>query len=297
MLLEDRNAPPEEKKRSLLHLAVTILLVLAGLFWISLFTLSGIGGKSDALEAGAEDYLRRATGMEASVGDFGYIHFYPDIKVDMGDIKLSEKKGVDPSITAGSFRYEMSFWDLFFFRYRIAALEITDMRVKQGLATRHDVRFERIALEGSALTVTGAYGEDSFRATLAMEEKAAAGGRKFFKRPEKSALKLESPFLNLEGHMSAAEGGGMQMDLTSIGMPEKMLEGRLVVVKPGKKGTPEVSGSLKSVGDPEKAAAAVAGLYCLLAANPDMKMFRERSQKVTVDGRKLGEMAEDVSCP
>jgi hypothetical protein len=292
--IKEMERQQETKLRRRLRRVFRVSLVILALFGLSLLALNAVGGRGDALKQGAQDFLRQISGMEPSIGRFDGVTFFPSVSGNMGDIVL---KAGEEKIRIGGLKFSIGFWDVMFSTGRIRDFEITDARAAPGLYTAQAVTLDRIWIDRDAksprlarLTAQGKYGNDPFTVTLGLEARARGEGTFIFSRPWESAFHGESPFLNFDGVLSR-QGGKMRFDFSSIGTPDKTLEGSVSIGKG--KGGAMLSADLKSAGDRDTAVSGLQKTYCALAV----------PGKPLIPGLSLGDIMIDgapavfLSCP
>lgn len=287
---EKKQKQPLTKARRRLRLAFRIVLILGAMFGLSLVFMNVMGGESDSLRAGVQDYLRGATGLQAEIGRFDGVTFFPEAGISAGDIVFRPDAGAAPVATIGSLDFVMGFWDVFFRRGRLRVLEVKDAHIDAGMITARALDITRIGIDMNGesagvarLSAAGAYGGAPFLMTVAMDTRSRGAGRQDFSRPESSTISVDFPFLKTEGVMSRARGGGLQFDFGSIGKPEGIAKGR-VLLKRGYDGT-FLSLDLSSSAGGDKAVAALEEIYC--AFKPPGRALWEgiKIEAITVDGQ------------
>ena len=244
MFYEDdkKIRPPATKLRRRVRLGFRVVVVVAVMFGFSLLIMNALGGSSDVLRSGVQDYLRSASGMEAEIGKFEGVTFFPEVSVAISDISFRREVEKDPVATVGSMNFSMGFWDVFFRRERIRVLEVKNVHFDAGVLTVRPLDIERIGMDVnnenkkmSRLAVTGMYGEAPFSIGMVMDARDIGGGRMDFHRAAEAAVTVDFPFLKIDGVSRRARGGGLQFDFSSIGTPEKILEGQVVLWRSGEK--------------------------------------------------------------
>jgi hypothetical protein len=117
-------------KRALVLIAK--LSLFASLFFFVIFSvLANIGGNSDVLRGSIERYVSEGTGYKTHVGTLNSMQFFPDIVIDIQDLKL-ENSDHQTVIAADKFKIAFSFFDVLFSRSRFRALEIENFSVAPG---------------------------------------------------------------------------------------------------------------------------------------------------------------------
>jgi len=233
---EKKLKPEPTKLRRRVRLALIILVVMACFFGVGLVILSAMGGSGETLRLGAQDYLRQATGLEPNIGQLDNVTFFPEVSISMKDITFKKIDGDDNVASVGSFDFSMSFWDVLFARRRIRSLEVQKIHIDAGVMVLRTLDVERMGIDLSKensgfarLLMRGRYGADPFHATLALAERDLKGGKKSFQRRKKSDFLIDFPFVNLKGFISPMRGGGIQINITALGAPEKILSGQVNV--------------------------------------------------------------------
>ncbi len=192
MIAAERAAETRWKK--ILRRVVKWSLIIGGLFFLVLFILSGLGGKSESLKKGLEQYLMQSTGLVPVVGTLNGILFFPVMTLDGDAIGLykpipNAKPVKDLPLPHGAevisvehFDVGMAFWDMFFARRLIRALNVKNLKFESGAIDKRPLllRSARLDLkaykDGPALTVDGQYGDKEMKATLQMQRKGLSYG-------------------------------------------------------------------------------------------------------------------------
>lgn len=192
MIAEERAAEPRWKKR--LRLAVKIVFYAGCLFFLSLFILSGLGGKNDSLKKGLEQYLIQASGMVPEVGTLNGVTFFPIMSMNADNIVLYKPQpNVKPvkdmplphggkTASAGHMAIDIAFWDMFFSRRLIRNLDIRDLRFEAGSVDENALSFSTIRLDpkgykdGPAIVANGHHGNAAIKAVLQMEKTGRSYG-------------------------------------------------------------------------------------------------------------------------
>ncbi|HEY8191015.1 MAG TPA: hypothetical protein VIG74_01220, partial [Alphaproteobacteria bacterium] len=249
-----------------LRLSFRVFLVVALLSSLSLLALNMVGGNGPALKQGVEDYLRQITGMEPAIGRFDRISFFPSVSGDLGDIHFGPG---GEQLRIGGLKFSMGFWDIMFSTGRVRDLEITDAWAPPGLYARDAISFDRIGIDpveddpdAALLSAQGKYGPDPFTIKLGLHRKARGDGRSVYSRTGKSSIHGESPFLTFAGAM-ARDHGRMKFSFSSIGAPDKILEG--IAYIGNEKGQAVLSADLKSAVARDEAIKSLHYVYCRVA--------------------------------
>lgn len=233
---EEKLKTPPTRRRRVLRLAFRIVMVFAVMCALSIGLLSALGGSGEALRGGAEDYLERVTGLEASIGEFRSVTFFPLVSASFGNVVFrGPEKGAQggaPVARLGSFDFAMNFWDVFFSRGRIRALEVKDFHADAGTFAARAIDIGHAGIEihekegaQARLAATGAYGGEPLFFSVDLEAHDIGGGLKDFRRAENGHVVLDLPFLKLDGTMRQPVTGGAEIQFNSIGAPEKIMEG------------------------------------------------------------------------
>ena len=287
---EKKLKPPLTKTRRRLRLALRVVLIIGAMFGLSLVFMNVLGGSSDSLRAGVQDYLRGATGLQADIGRFEGVTFFPEAGIAVGDVTFRLDAGATSVATVGSLNLVMGFWDIFFRLGRIRVLEVKDAHFDADVITARALEIKRIGIDiyendrGAArLAVEGVYGGAPFSMTVAMSADDIGGGRQAFRLSGSSAITVDFLFLKMAGTMSRARGGGLLFDFSSIGTSEDVVKGQ-AVLKRGRDGI-NLTLDLASVAGVDKAAAALEKIYCAFKPSGRTLWKKIRIEMITVDGQ------------
>ncbi len=242
---ENEKKPPLTGKKRWFRFAFRTSLVLAIIFAVSLFVLSLLGGSHEALKLGMQDYLRETSGMEPDIGAFEHMGFYPDLRLEAGDISLRSGSEKASSVTIGHALFATGFWDQFFSRGRIAGLDLSDIWIGSDVLGTQAIAIKRMALDEKgyedkpAFVVEGTYGEGPLHFHAMMDMKTKKSGKSYFKLPESTHFVAQLASFQMEGEISRAKGGGLQINLSRVGSsenpenPENNVTGQVILKKNG----------------------------------------------------------------
>lgn len=239
LFFEDEEKKPKREGRIWRRVLITALVIvfLAG---TGLFFMSSLGGNHEALKKGFAEYLSGATGMQAQIGRFDYMGFFPVMRIEAGDIALTRPGQEAPSVTIGSIEIARHFADQLLSRPRMDRLDIRDVKISAGIVSKEGLVIERLALDEKgfedkpALIVKGVYDSDSFSAHVPVDVVAVGGERKF-SRPKSASFFFDAPFLKAEGQFLPSFWGGYRADFKKLEIDGVVLSGE-VFFKPGEKG-------------------------------------------------------------
>lgn len=173
---EDQQAP-EKPKRSWLRFWLQCVFWLIVFMGVMLLTLSLIGGKSEALHAGVEQFFSRASGHPARVGVLNGLYFFPNFQLDAEHIEILEPGlGEVPVATLDRLKAAMGFWDMFFRTGNLKAFDLEGLRTAPGFLHPKALEIERIALHHPAgetpyVRGEGRVGETPWHAQISLQAK------------------------------------------------------------------------------------------------------------------------------
>lgn len=313
--------------RRLFYTALVLFLCL----WVTLRVLMNLGGNSADLRNALEQLLTGAAGQHATIGQLEYLKFYPEASVDMSKVSFSETKNGIAVATVGAAKITVGFWSLIFSSNKVEQFDIQNIDIKSGLVLRRAVHIDKLVLDKAggpdgkpALVFSGRYGDDAFNGMMLMDWVKETPKKGYFIRLPKSPVSFHSPFLNFEGTLSEHPDGGLVLSFDSLGLPDKVLTGWVLLRRDGS--DYELKADLKG-GDSEfvadtgltngnnyggtlrlpvldtadeKLLKALAGFYDLMA--PDTKPAKDSGAKtdiaVTIDDLRInGAKAGHLSFP
>ncbi len=211
---------------------IKIGMVLAVIFGISLALLAKLGGDHAALKKGIEDYITQATGLQAEIGEFDHMGFFPNLKLDAGQILLRKDGESKAVVTIRVAKFSAGFFDLMFSRQRIKSLNIENLYVAPGIFGAHELVIDRMVLEekavddGAALIVAGHYGEQDIAVHMEMER-----DRGVFKLSDSSDFKINFGEFSAQGKTERVKWGGVKLQIDTLGLPDNTLSGEVVIKK------------------------------------------------------------------
>ncbi|MCD8525928.1 MAG: hypothetical protein LRY62_01815 [Alphaproteobacteria bacterium] len=142
-----------QKPRSWLRFWFKVAIYVAVFFAVIITTLSVIGGKSEMLKTGVEQFFTQASGHPAQIETFNGLHFFPDFRLDMEGLRIMESDAVSLPV-AGVMRVKvaMGFWDMILRTGKLKAFDLEGLWMKEGFLHPREIVVERLALmhpEGS----------------------------------------------------------------------------------------------------------------------------------------------------
>lgn len=287
---EKRLKPSPTKLRRRIRLAVRVFAVITVLFGISLVFMSNLSGSGDNLRTGVQDYLGGVTGMKVEIGGLERITFFPEASAAMSDMVFLRQGEGTPAARIGTFNFVMGFWDVFFRRGRIRALDATDIHFDAGVITAHPLDVVRIGIDISnedenkaRVSAIGLYDGQPFQMSMEMVAHDI-GGRFDFRRPKEGAFKVDFPFMKMDGTVSHPRGGGLDFNLAGITAPAEISKGH-VTLRRGQDSIVLSAGFTSAAGVPA-AAAALEKIYCALKPPGRALLPQIRAVDVLIDGQR-----------
>lgn len=238
MVLLDEEKPPLTRRKRIIRWILIVALTFGILMVLGLIILEQLGGKSESLRRGAEDYLSQQSGKQAEIGRFTYMGFYPDLRVDIGDIAFRDRETSDVVATIGSIQFSMRFWDMFFGRGQLETVNFENMDIGAIVHTPLPLRIHSLAIvekgpqDKPALVSSGAYGGNDFSFYMELIRLPGSNGHAAFRRPKEGFFKMDLPFLRMEGQLESMSDG-LKIVLASLGTPEKIFHGEVTLQRSG----------------------------------------------------------------
>lgn len=122
-------------------------LFTAIFFAVILTTLSLLGGKSDTLKSGVEQFFTRASGYPAHVETLNGLHFFPDFRLDINGLGISDKDGsAGLVVQLHSLKIAMGFWDMILHTGDIESLDLEGLRFAPGYLHPGEIALNRLAI-------------------------------------------------------------------------------------------------------------------------------------------------------
>jgi len=222
---------------------VKIAFFLFAFFAVIATLLYNMGGNSDTLKGAIEDYISQSTGYAAKIDTFNKMTFFPNIGVDIENVRLksvnidamkawakaeNEKPQAQqgrtpppigfnkPDATIEKLVISIGFFDAGFGRGRkIHKFNVQNASFNAGIIAEQPVNFDAIAIDEDAsgnafLNVEGDIAGEEFTAALDLESAGRGSGRKY-KIGDES--KFEAAFANitLNGVMRPRTMGGLHV--------------------------------------------------------------------------------------
>ena len=226
---EELQSKPEKKPFSVKRLMWKLMkwtLLLFVIIWIALTILSNLGGNSDVLKGAMQDFISQQTGMNAKIGTFNNMNFFPDISVDMQSIVIEDPQNETKPITVGELKIAFRFFDVVLGRKSIRDVRVMDVDIPKGTLSDHAIKIERIGIvdgdeEGKAfLQGKGVIDGQALFARLDMIPKGSVSGR-FFSLPKDNHLDVTIGNLKATGKFEKSLFSGVTVKDLAVYYAEK----------------------------------------------------------------------------
>lgn len=171
--------------------------LFAGVFFFIIFSvLANIGGNSDALREGLEQFGSENLQRPVSIETLVEMRFFPTMRVHAQGIRVSDSvMNPDPVMEIAEIKVAIPFFNLMLSRQRFDALYLARLYALPGVLDDQEVRIETAQIEGDNFVVSGTRGEESFRKIVALDVKEKKNG-KSYRLKDASVLK---EFFAMEG--------------------------------------------------------------------------------------------------
>jgi uncharacterized protein involved in outer membrane biogenesis len=212
---------------------VLFLCIIASIFIGALVML---GGQSEALQKGIEQYFSVSTGMQTDIEKINYIGFFPRVIVDLEDIVFTNVDYPTEAARIEKLYVSSSFWNVFFTTGKVGALEIKGLHSKPGVWGARALNLRKLVIskdpktDKGSFVIKGEYGEDVVDLYFEMEA-SGSGKNPIFKIAEKGRFSFKVGKLVVEGNMAQARGGGIHFLMEKIAAPENLATGAFRLVK------------------------------------------------------------------
>lgn len=154
----------------LLKTFLKITFIAAIFLFVILTVLANVGGNSDALKQGVEQFASEQLHRPVQIGTFNEMQFFPDIRIDVADVTVSDSaENKDPVIELGSFVVSIGFFDVAFSTGRIKEMDIQGLKIMQGIYTESAIALDYLRIDDGALRFKGGYGNAPFEGALKLE--------------------------------------------------------------------------------------------------------------------------------
>ncbi len=232
MVLFKENKKELTKNQKRRRLGLRIVLILGLLFCVSLWVLGLMGGPHVALKQGLEDYLTETTGMEATIGEFDGLYFFPVVRFEGSDITFKDNVS-DRSVSIGRLEFSSSFWDIFLTRSKLRHFKLENMSVRAGLLSTAPIEIVDASLldttpyDKAGLVINGSYGAEPF----SLFYEAGYDGRAFYIPDDTAELLSSLGNYELSASGGLRKGGGIGIKIDKFGTSNNHVQGRTVLMK------------------------------------------------------------------
>lgn len=124
---------------------IKISIFLGILLFLSLTVLSNLGGQSSSLKRGFEDFASRALGYKFEIGAFNYMGFFPEARIDAGNVVISLGEGKVATIS--EMQIAVGFWKLAFQTLEFNTLRLSNVSVPAGFIGPHPLTIRFLGFE------------------------------------------------------------------------------------------------------------------------------------------------------
>lgn len=264
---EKKLKKPPSVLRRRISVFLKIVTVSAIFLFLSLWVLSALGGSSETLKNGAQDFLSGLTGMESMIGDFREVTFFPYASANVGDIAWRREGADSPAMSIRSMKVAMGFWDIMFSKRRIFIFDLEGIHIDEGVYFPRAADVEKMVMEETdpeerrgRLYASGKYGGDDFEMEFSMDT-GTRGNRTYFKRPQSgSTFTLSFPLFHAAGKVTFSRG--WKFEFSEFHAGEQKLSGFFLISKDGD--SLFLTGNLETLPDSDVADAikALSDIYC-----------------------------------
>lgn len=181
-----------------------VMMVLSLFVLIFLWVLASIGGSSDTLKKGVEEYLGSVSGYDTTVENFDHLKFFPNLSLKAANIVFRDGSNVTGGVKLLDF--SVPFWSVILKRPRFNHLNVEDLVVLKAATKDQDFAVEKIVLDEKekkpVLAVSGRYGDAPFDATFFLQKDK----KDRFYLDDKSPYVVQTNSLNVNGHVHHKKG-------------------------------------------------------------------------------------------
>ncbi|NCC21049.1 MAG: hypothetical protein EOM26_01140 [Alphaproteobacteria bacterium] len=221
--------------------------------FISLWILSSIGGNSDPLREGLEQFFSQATGGYAKIEELNNMSIYPVAEIDFSGLTIGGGGGSAPVLTLGRGVVSMRFWDVLLSRDYLVNFALENLRIAPGELGPGELFVEKAGIrnddgETPFLFVDGSYNARPLYARFPLVEKPNRALGHLYAM-DRSGGKFEVHIGDLFAQGSQAPmgffvGGYRLSDLRAGLGEETLLSGSLDITR--KRHTTVIAGELKA---------------------------------------------------
>lgn len=277
----EKQDKPRKKSRVWRLIKIAIYIIL---FFVLIFTvMTKMGGNSDILKGAVEDFLTDSSGYPAKIGTLNRMTFFPNISIDIEDIKMKTREEGDPSILVQKARVSLGFFDVMLGNGKVRLLDVRGVTLAPGVVAPQPVYVEYFSIlrekqqeqTPSSLPVVflgsqGRIGATPFHFRLNVQESGSSYNPKYTLEKE-GTLEADLGDIVLKGTAGRQEFGGLVIDDFTLSRAQNplasgqlylsrnkafnikgtvKLAGHETILEPdiqiGKEGSARISGFLKS---------------------------------------------------
>jgi hypothetical protein len=209
--------------KKILRILVKLALAAAVGIVLILFVIAKVGGNSEPLREGVEEFLSQISGTRVVVGTLNYMGFVPDVRVDVKDVTFQELG--DPThviATTESIRFSKPFIDHLLSKDTFEAFSIVGVHAEAGFITPETLNIDYFQVEdsgdvGARLVGQGDIGDTPVSLTVDIDKMPHRDIRTIYKIKEISRPIFTMGDFTLTGNFTALNPG-TQMNKVSLSL-------------------------------------------------------------------------------
>lgn len=203
-------------KKSWLRFWIKMLLYGVIFFAVILTTLSMLGGTSDTLKSGVEQFFSRSFGHSAHIEKLNGLHFFPDFRLDIEGLVIEDAPETKVLVAKlDSLKVAMGFWDMFFQSGNIKAFDVQGVVMTPGFIHPAEIVVTRLSLlhpQGGEPFLDGVGSLGGQLWSLRMDLKSVGTAPQiFYHFGERRPFKISLAELGMEGAL-VNEGDGLVVE-------------------------------------------------------------------------------------
>ena len=265
LFYDDVKVTKPAGKHKYIRRAFKVVIGLGVLLCLSLWVLSALGGNSNALRLGIQDYLTDTSGYLAEMEKLNEMSFFPVSRISFQNLAFfkpvkkeeptpkEEENAFPPQKTMSDFfspgdmvasigriHVSMNFWDMFLGRRRFVELEVMGVDINAHVWLPETLKLESLKVvpgEESAIVGVGSYGKHKLETRMAVVPVNTTPGKVSYEIAPHTPINIKLGSLVLEGAIKSAGRKGETLDIKNLAIGKTIVTGSVTMKKNSKKTT------------------------------------------------------------
>ena len=228
-------------QRAFKRLFFTIIIV--GFFLIT--ALSLVGGSSEPLKQGMEQYFSEVANLRARIGTLEKVTFYPNIALHVKDVVFHPLQGPlednpeNAPITLKELQISMPFWRYLLGMRYIETLSVTDLVTKHSNLLPAPLSIDFVKIQDkqetdkkpaqAQVSMKGQYNGKPLHVSLGLDKKDIRNNRKLYRKSKDSVLLADIGDIKFSTNINQPHGSKTVLNNTVLSAGDQKVSGRIKI--------------------------------------------------------------------